>query len=666
MQQPSRRTLLAGTGAALALGGAGWLAQGQPDDEPADDETDALPSGLAATLEYVYPSTDEGTVLRITRVPENPQRDPGRYHPRLTEFGEPEWVVVDGALSGGSGIVATGSFDLDADTEEYSADGSRGSFDLYRVGDADEDVERDRLATDGETLLLGSSDWVSSALDRASADEPTYLESTDGVRSLLGVADFAGQTTLVDDEEQIRTPFERTEIDPDHYPDRLLASFTRTDDSISYTLAGWYANLPEDGATEPVESYLSTQLSMEQIATDVREDDNVVVASGSRPYTPPEERPETAGHPRFHGYDAEADEILFRFDRGEQLPVDHYEIEIDDEVYDGDWARGQDEIGEGSVIGVDAAAVEPGDHFTVSYDSPDDSYGSSSGTTVLRNLPFAVDFAPDERTGELRYVEGPPLDADRIAVVVDGEEDAAREPWSGELQSGDTATLSDLSIEGHVVVRYERTDDDPVRIGGASYGPPGHFAFEYDGRNERLTIAYPDFEDRVSNRRHPAMGHRQDQEPLDAERFEITVDGEPADRQWTDVDGEVEPGSELELADVPVDTAVSVDWIGGDGTRHVIDRTHTVPDVEFSYGYDAEAGELTVTHAGGQPVDAEKLGLRFHSDGERTVAWDDDDGTVSEGDDVVVDDVPEHGFVVVNYGETHLDHSSVGRLREAE
>lgn len=668
MRKLSRRTVLGGAAGALTLGTAGWLSAVQPSQDSATSDEDTVPDGLEATFEFVFQPSEGGT-FRISKFVDGKSMGRGIHHSELAELGDPEWAVWSdpGSDSTEGGLVVRGDFEVDADDERYAADGSRGDFDRYRV-DQEHGDEAMILATDGETLLRGDQEWVTSTLDRHDADAEPYLDSTDGARALLAVVDYTGQVTLVDDSEEIRKPFERAELDTDTLPDRLVVQFARTDEEMRYTLAGWYAELPED-ATDPLTGLLSTQLSMDDISTDVRADENVAIARASRPYTPPEERPETVRFPRFEGYDADAGVVRFVFEDGDELPTDRYELEIEDEPYDGDWARGQEEIGEGSVIAIDADAIEPGDQLTISYEAPDDGYSGSTGTTVLRDLPFAVDFDPNERTATLRYVEGPPLDAGRITATVHGPDEAGddeedeRQVFSGELTIEDTTTLSDLPIEGYVTVEYERSDGEAVRIGGASFGPPGRFDFEYDGRAERMTITYPDPRAGGGHPGHPGDRHRLDQEPLDAEHFDITVDGEPVDRQWADAGDEIEPGASITISDVPVDSEVAVAWVGADGQRHRVAETHTVPDVEIEFGYDAEDESVTITHAGGQSVDAEKLRIRLHADEERTVEWN-HDGEVSEGDEITVDDVPEHGYLVVTYRDHHIDHTAVHRLRE--
>jgi len=665
MQQPSRRSLLVSTAGALTLGTAGCLGQAAPADEPRNatsdrnDET-SVPQGLQDALEYVYrPDGDGGIVVRITRHEPDASSERMGLHPTLTDVGDPSWVVYvssQPSSTAQSGLVARGNFETPSDTDRYAPDGSRAGFDRFRLDRGEENDDR-VLATDGETLLMGSPDWVASTLDHHEAGDETFVEETDGVRRLLSTLEFAGQTVVVDDDEIIREPFSEQDVDASALPALLAVDYRRTDEQVSYTIAGWYEEPPDSANVDALETFLSTQLSMESPTVEVHEESQVAIARGTRDYTPPEERPETAGVPRFHEYDASTGEVLLRFERGDQLPVDRYELEIDGEVYSGDWARGQDRIGGGDVIAIDADAIEPGDDISISYESPDGSYSSGTGSTALRRLPFVVDYDPDAGTATITYEEGPPLPADRLAVAV-GDGGPVERPWTGEVTEGDAVTVGDLPLDAHLEIRYERTDGETVRVGGAGLTPPGEFAFDYDGEAETLRITYPDRDGDSRSGRPGGHRPRPEQEPLPADRYEIRVDGEPASTQWADRTTQIAPGDSLRIEGVPVGTTVAVTWVSESGERHEVDGTFTRPSVDLAFSYDAESDELTVRHAGGQSVDPSHLAVRFHHPEDRTVEFT-VDGSFSAGTEFVVEDVPEDAFGVVEYDEHYIERVHV-------
>lgn len=683
MPRLSRRSLLTASGSALLAGVAGCI-DGEPSaSDPSDDPTPTntpvdesptttatpdeptpagrLPTGLNAAFEYVFPPEDGSATVQIT----DPTEDQRRYGPILdryvTDGASPAWVIV--TLSGpvrnaSGGIVATGSFTVDESAAGVSANGHTGGFDRYSL-EAEEQDRLQALATDGETLLLGPSEWVQTTLSRAESGDDTYLDATPGARSVLAAVGRHRHTGLSDSSERIESMFRETAIVDAGLPTLVASASTRSDETITFAMAARYEEPPEANHREAFARFAGENLGVDDPEITVRDDENILVFTASRSYTPPEERPRTASIPRFQEYDEATGEVLFRLGDGDQLPVEHFEIAIEEETYDGDWARGQETIGEGDVVAIDADAIAPGDQFTISYEAPNGSYGSTGGTSALNRLPFDIDVDPDARTGTLTYVEGPPLAADRLGVAV-GRDGTAHHPWSGTVEEGDSTELSALPLEGHVRVTYQRSDGRELTIGHAGISLPGEFRFDYDGAADRLTVTYPDV-DQDPDDEHPGWTTRPPTpEPLDASRYEIRVDGASADRQWTDVAETIDPGDSLALADIAVGTTVSIAWLDTGGTPHTLVETTTVPDVSFSFGYDRATETVTVRHAGGDPVDPGPLAIRLHP-GDRTVAWP-AAGAVEQGDEREIENVGTDVVVLVTYGDRDLDHVHVGEL----
>jgi hypothetical protein len=668
MHEPSRRSLLLSSGAGLALSLAGCLGQAAPASDrtetPTDDADgpDQLPDGLDRAFEYVY-GDGNGAIVRILRHEGSGSEDRMGIHPTLDGVGDPAWLVYVQAGTSGQqrgGLVATGTFDVEGD--QYTADGSRADFDRYRLESGTGDSEERLLLSDGERILMGPPDWIDGTLSQHESGSETYIESTPGARALLGYAALDRQTVLVNDDQAISEPFQGVDVDESAIPSVLAIEYGRTDETLSYTIAGRFAETPDADDAETLSAFLQSQLSIDDPTVEIHEGDQVVVARGSRAYTPPEERPETASIPRFVEYDENTGAVLFRIEDGEQLPVDRYEIEIEDEVYTGDWARGKEQIGAGDTIAIDADAIEPGDSFSIRYESPDGSYGSSGGTSALSRLPFAVDYDPDAGSATVTYADGPPLAGDRVVVTV-GDDERTLRPWDGEITEGDSVTLSDLPMDSYLRFEYERADGETVPIGGGGLDAPGEFDVAFDAQAETVTITYPD-RDAADADRPPVHPDRMVEQPsLEASRYEITVDGEPASQQWADSGDRIEPGDSLRLTGIPVDTEIAVASLGADGTRHEVTSRLTIPDVEFEFTYDSERNELTIHHAGGPGVDPGPLSVEIHAEDERTEDWT-ADGTVTDGDSVVLEDLPDHGVVVVNYRDRHLAHANVGQLRE--
>lgn len=665
MRKLSRRSLLSGTGSALALGVAGCLGDSDPSnetddesDDPADtDGNEKLPDRLEDAFKYVYPP-DSGTAVLIVQQfgTESEYTLPTHdLESVVTEDTTFEWGVRIGAnvSDRSTGMVVIGSISIDESAENVAQQSTRGDFTLYNMDlGADQEVDPLRVfATDGEVLLFGSREWVTGTLDRHAAGEDTYLSTRPGARALIETLGVDSYTGVIEGESLIEDGFGEIEVDIEQMPELLGVRTKRTEDTQTAALAGWYPDGADEAAVSDLETFFESAYMEADESPDLLRDDRVVHIEATSEFVPPEERADPPNGVYYHSYDEDAGEILLELGDGDEVAVDDLTVEFDDEPYGGDWARGKDRVGSGDLIAIDADAVEPGDDISITYD-PNAPYSSSFGTTVLRHLPFVVDFDPIEGRARIEYRDGPPLPADRVTIEA---HDRTVAPWGGTLSTGDSTTVIDLDIGDQLSVEYERDDGDVVSIYRTALRPPGEFDIQYDGATRTLSIEYPVREDDgQSPWDRPAKRER---EPITADRYEVRLDGVRADRQWADLGDEIEPGDTLQLQDVSVGTAVSVVWVGPD-QEHTISTHRTVPDVEFEYEY--ESGELTIRHAGGQPVAADKLRLRVMPD-ERDLTWG-DSGEVTEGDTVVVTDLSEESLVIINYERTYLDRVRVIEL----
>ncbi len=685
MPRISRRALLVAGGTTILTGASGCLGRA-PDagngEDPADGDggdSDAAPGdavlqpSLEPAFEYVFPSGDGDMAVRIRKPTADGPSFSGHLEHYLTNDASLEWIVQPRAgPSGrqGGGLVLAGSISVDTGKDAVSPTGSTGGLDTYEL-DSEQFGEDGPglLATDGDVGLVGPADWVEKTVSSHAAGETTYLEAVPAARTVLSAVGFERRILVIDGEEAIGSAFEDTAVASAGLPSLVGFSAKQTDEHRTFHMALQYRSVPDEADSEAVASFASETFGIDGPDVQRRPSDKLLVFSATQSYTPPEERPDRAMHPRFHEYDEESGAVLFRFGSGEQLPVERFGIEIEGESYEGDWARGQETIGEGHVIAIDAAAIEPGDQLSVTYEAPDGGYSGSSGTTVLRRLPFLADFDPDARSATVTYLEGPPLPADRLGVVIEARDEGGteagrgagseRRPWSGTLTEGDTIELSDLPLEGHGEVTYERSDGETVRIGQLRFRPPGEFEFEYDGTRKRLTVTYPEppKEDGMQERPAWAAAHRRDPEPLDPEPYEIRIDGTRAETQWDAVGDRIEPGESVTLGNVPVGAEVGVVWQGADGTAVTVGETVTLPTIEFAFDHDVGSETVTVRHAGGQAVDAGKLTLRLLP-GERTVEWTGTE-TVEPGDELTIEDLDRVDIVVVEFAGDHVSHHRI-------
>jgi len=676
MTRLSRRALLAGLGATtLTLAGctssdddateSDSEENGTEDgnENPADDETPEgedtsdeenseqespernleVPSSLEAALGFVHiPESWDGAILGLSRPDrsrERPATGTGRLF--LTDDSTLDWVVTVGRPEAFvSGVVAAGSLAV-TEGDQVSASGTQNGFDLYETEEGfGDESEMTHLATDGEFLVAGTPEWVETALSNH-AEGVSPLASRDGVGAVveaLGVDN--DRLTVAIGSELIDEEFSDDGFSFSTVPAMFGVSNTRTDETVEYTVATWYPEPAGDTEraefTELVQSEFDFDDEPEQ-----RHDGRLLRIQHSQPYVPPEERPEYPGHLIFTGYDSEADVLLFEFRDGDPVPAEDLEIEIGDEPYEGDWARGQEELGEGSVVSIAADAIEPGDNLTVSYDSGE-GYSGASTTSVLTHLPVRFRYDPGERRGTIEYVDGPPLPGERLTLALG--ESRTESPWEGQVTAGDSAVIEDVPIGTTATLEYERSDGEQARVGYGAFRPPGRVEFAYDAPARELTISYPDHEG------DPEEPHRFEpipREPLPADEYEIRIDGEPADTQLGEAGETFEPSEAMTLTDIPIGAEVALVWVGEDGRTEQVAGTYTHPEVSFAFER-RDDGAVVVRHDGGMPVDADKLAIETVGPEERTVSWDGTD-TVTEGDQLAIEDVEEGALLLIRY-----------------
>jgi len=213
--------------------------------------------------------------------------------------------------------------------------------------------------------------------------------------------------------------------------------------------------------------------------------------------------------------------------------------------------------------------------------------------------PGRFDFQRSEGTDETR---DQPLDE-----VVD------------DLDPGTEIVVEDLSYGERVEISVTREGDSWSSTNSVySYfvRPPGHFRLTTEA-GQRV-LAYEGESSR------PASDYR------------VTVDGEPASTQWSDVTDTLATDDRLDL-DVETGDQVVVEYLGGDEPASMLDET-VPPTTDFEF--DVGESSVEITHAGGEAVEADALEVRLFgvdSPFHRPDAFASEYDTVEEGDSIVVE-----------------------------
>ena len=725
MSWPSRRELLAGAGSALLAGSAGCLGfevGGNSElERPSDDDTEhgepepawelpaELPDGLAKALTFVFPSELEADSvsdeLQSSFDDEPDAEEPEdriQFHLFDRRTGAPntelgilrdefidedervhnetdiawELQLSSGLFSQGATGVSTvwvGDIVMDAETAtaEYAG------FRLY--------PEQDRqFATDGEVALLGDEKWVLETIAAVKAGEKPYAASYPRVAETLLELPDGVDATLFDNSEHIAGNFGWTD-EIVAVPETMVISIGDVQETDivnrrTYDVICWYSEPPDEPTVEWFVDWAG-ELGYEEPGTvEPTVAEPILQVTASYPFIPEENRPEIPNPPVLVGYDEQQEEVLFGFTEGDTVETRQLSVAIEDEPYDGDWARGQETIAAGDVIAVDADAIEPGDSLALRYQIPEFEIEEESSYRVLDELPFEYFYDPDTEEITIIYGNGPPLPGDRLSggEFMNIEDDLA-DGIDGALTEGDSVTLTEIPFGATAELRYERSDEQTRSLGYFPADPPG--AFTFDREDERLTITYStderihgspvvfDFEpveEIGTGATESTVGVYHAPVALDADRYEIRVDGEPAPRQWTDHTETIEEGESLVLEGVAFGEEVSIVWLDAADEPHEVDDHTVLPHVEFEAEYHEESEAMTIRHAEGETV-AGELAILVDAEQERDRTTDWPGLVVEPGDSILITDVPMGSTVEVSllghtlayirtrqYGEDHV------------
>lgn len=647
----TRRTVLGGIAAttALTLGGAATAgaADGSADlESPASETiTDFIPASLAADGLVVSVVDHDG--LRTADLP----FDRGAYVPPFdAEPGDVSIVATVSRFDGDGEDVAferplqivVGDLTLeDADGGESIETETGHTYERHEVDDpgSDEAVVAAMIGDVG--VVADDESTVEGVLEAATGEAARLLEVEDEIGSLFddhGDADsvrvqFAGDGTLpfgIPDDDEARLDHlvvTETVLDPDTIELTYVVAFADEDDVT-------------DERVEQIEGDFAYASTSDRPSAEV--DGRVVTLTVERDLEAERAAAEhdSPGSLRLvdREIDPEADVVELEVGRGDPTPVDDLELEVNDEAYDPDvWADGQGTIEEGDTIVLQMDDVEPNTSLMLRHDHEMGSSGS--GTSILHRFQFAFEYDHAEETLTVEYDDDFPLDGDRISLAVYeerpfGEFDeesgeritpdpvAVEEPWSGDtLEPGHAATLEDVVPGDEVLIGWDGSSHEHS-IGRHSIVPPGTVDFDYEYAADTLSVTL------------------EVAEPQPADAYEVQIDEEPTETQFTDEATTIEGETTIGLESVDVGSEARVVW-GDDEVR--VGWTRASPSVDLAYD------DGTVEHVGGDAIPASSVEVQaWGSDHEEFALDERIEGTFEEGDSFEVD-LEEAGHVALEY-----------------
>lgn len=680
MKRSSRRAVLTASGMALTMSIAGCLEE-ESDTDDSGDEDDSRDEALEDMLEL---SSDLDSALAYVYDPDGPvsinlHHDPQTVEQMATaddellsvleDSSEIEWhLMLEGVDESDEppSTIWTGSFELtdDVDGTEY---------DEFTLVDApDETNDSLAFATDGTVGLTGTESHLESVLSAHTDGEQPYLATREDIVSVLNTVTTESGGIVVEGEliekELSDELDESDDLAAEQLPDVLgFQQEQQEDEDIEWTFVGWY----EDGAAEYTDSFatlIEYLYALEMEDGEASTDDELVVVNKTESYVPPEERPDPPGIPQYDGYDAETDEVLFKFTDGDEFDVEQFEIKIDEETLDVDWTRGNETISEGTVIGIPWDAIEPGDSMTVSFETPDGRGSHGIGSEVHLNFPIDVHIEPETDTATVSYHDGPPLSRDRLSIeVYDDQGPQHDDPTrtvdvTDRFEPGDTKQVEDVDFDYVIRVVYERSDGETVDIGGARLTPPGEFEISFDTDQETATVTYPEvgYQD----------GHRATEVPnketLQAENYEIRLNGDPTETQFTESGDAIEPGEELTVSGVEIGDQLSIHWVGDGGPDTILSAVST-PSVSFEYSYDESAETLTIEHGGGDTIDMDRIVFEgYIDDGEQVREPMEEISEFEPGETITLEEIDIEAFIYIVFDGRSLDNVHVFEIAEEQ
>ncbi|ELY76811.1 hypothetical protein [Natrinema pallidum] len=624
MPQCPRRTLLGSIGTTMTValaGNAVSATDGRSTSDAGEPAFDSL-------FDYFPASAGSDSMAVVTRDHEQQRKANDPYGRMSTGGGlgiDPEsiskhafvYTTDDDEFSMPIVVVVAGDFELEDDGDIRETDGGV----EYERREDDEMV-----AAVTETVIVAAEDdeRIDEAFAANAGEAQRLLDAEPLLEEALGLFDGEHADYTV----QIGEGYQFSELIDDAAIEYKAQSTTVLDpDTLEMNIGIAFEDATE--VTDELVDALTSELNYMALTGEptVERDGSLVTITAERDLAAEREANDHESPGRLRpeeDIDLEDDELEIEIGRGDPTPVEDLTLEVDDEEYDRDiWTNGHSTLEKGDTIVIDMDDVEPSLSITITHDHAAGT--SASGTSILDRFEFEYDYDVDAGTLTVEYADEFPLDGDRVSIAVYDERPwyhssdeeieprTTAQPWSGTMQSGDETTLEDIRPGDSVRVCWDGTEDS---IAYFRARPPGTVAFDYDF--ERKTLS--------------ATLELEDERERPADAYELLIDDEPAETQWSDEADTVSSGATIEVGDVEAGAAVTVVW-GDDDVR--VGGAHPRPRIELGF----DEGQGAIEHVGGDSVSASELTLQVwtEDDSNEIDLGEEIDGEFEEGDTVSVD-----------------------------
>lgn len=638
MQQCPRRTILGGIGTTMAAALAGSTVAA-PDDDHTPKASTTTESSFDDVLAYLPASVAEDSMsVRVTD------------YERMRKADQPHGPSPPVNTSEIDASDVSKSALVTSYTEEYSRPLTVlvGDIELPETTDSSEtnagleyeyyEPEHDGVVGSDGDVIVASTDreTIEAAFDANADEEDRLLDAESTIEAGLSTFEESdARAVQITDEQPTSSGLEDVDIEYSVTGQTVLDADT-LEMSVGIELED--ESDATDELIETLESEFAYAATTDEPSVDV---DGSFVSTTVERDLAAERAVREHDSPGFlqveRDFDLEEDDVLeIEIGRGDPTPIEDLTLEVGDEPYDRDiWADGHGKLEEGDTIVIDMGDVEP--NLSISLNHDHELGGSSSGTTILSHFRFETSFDIDSGELTVEYADDFPLDGDKVFLAAfeerqvyrmneDGPEPrVSTQPWDGETVSeGDTATLEDVEAGDEIIIGWEGTDyDDSIWRHQAN--PPGRarFEYEYDSETLEATLEFGPLGDDTES-------ESTDDIERSATEYELLIDGESANTQWTDEFETVSTGATIEVDGVAVGSNVEAVWAD---TETYIGGTRTRPSIDLEY----DTG--TVEHAGGDALPAADLEAEIWAEnGNYTLALADEiDGDFEDGDSFTID-----------------------------
>jgi hypothetical protein len=390
----------------------------------------------------------------------------------------------------------------------------------------------------------------------------------------------------------------------------------------------------EEMATQPADEYDTLEEGDRVQLSDVEFGTNIVVEwTVSDEPTVIEEHVVTPQLYVETSYDDTDGTLTITHSEGEAVDAANLELTLNGDTADTQFADEYETFSQGDTISVEAEPfASVGVHYTGA-----DTVETFTRSVTGRDL-FEGSYDISSETVTLTYTGEQEANTTNLTVRTYGRGTVSQnnpEPFADidTLSNGDSVTIEDVGPKSWITVDVEikqQRGDTATAFSTSVFRfsvTPRH-AFEFEHSDGALVATYRDSVSR------------------NAEEFRFLVDGTEADTQPGDKYDTLEEDDSIELGSFEPGTTILIEWPTSDDATEVQEYSVT-PEATFNASYDKEDSILTITHDGGDDIEADNLDVYAPPATEGHTRWD-GDGTVSEGDSMTIesDEKPERVIIV--------------------